>query len=340
MVRPISLSTVAASVLLALTGLEIGVRELYEPPAPMLRKAVQYQQAAHEGRELLILGTCLPEQILKPELLAKQIGPDVRVHILATPAAGAQLFTLVLRNYVPDNAKIAAIVVPYGRRDLTNEMPPWESQVMELASWGDVPGLIGETCDDAGCAAEILLRKASRAYRYRGWLANRFWFGVGSKPPIPGFILSPGAVDPNEGADGVVHNPGAPPPGPPQGTPGAMPPPGGFGWERPDDGLAEEDPSRFVHLEAMLAEAKKRDLRVLFTPLPERAAGGGRPPPNSAYDRRVAEVIREGGGELLELSKIDGLGPQHFEDDVHLNAAGQQLVTLAIGAALARQLEQ
>lgn len=339
MLRPLSISAVAAVVLLALTGLEIGVRELYEPPAPMLRKATQYQQASHEGRELIILGTCLPEQILKPELLAQQIGPDVRVHILATPAAGAQLFTLVLRNFVPPEAKISAVVVPYGRRDLTNEMPPWESQVMELARWSDLPGLIRETCDDAECAAEILLRKASRAYRYRGWLANRFWYGVGSKPPIPGFILSPGAVDPNEGPDGVVHNAGAPPPGPPPGTPGAAPQTGGFGWERVEDGVAEDDPSRFVHLEAMLAEAKKRNLRVIFTPLPERAGVSGHAPPRSAYDRRVAEVIAAGGGELFDVERIEGLGPQHFEDDVHLNAAGQQLVTLAIGQALARQLE-
>ncbi|MCB9765673.1 MAG: hypothetical protein H6739_38220 [Alphaproteobacteria bacterium] len=200
----------------------------------MLRKALDYADAPHDGRELLILGTCLPEQIIHPDELARQLGSDVRIHLLATPAASTRLFYLVVDNFVEPDARVEAILVPYGRRDLTNLMAPWESQVMELAGWEDIPLLAKWACDgELDCALEMGLRKASWAYRYRGFLANRFWQAAGTRAPIPGYVLSPGAVDPKD--DPAAPKAGQPPPQRRPGEPGPEAAGAALGWERPRD---------------------------------------------------------------------------------------------------------
>ncbi|MCB9742666.1 MAG: hypothetical protein H6741_11795 [Alphaproteobacteria bacterium] len=341
--RALPLRWLALAAVVALGGLELGVRALYSPPAPMLRKALAYQEAPHAREELIILGTCLPEQIIHPDELAKQL-PDVDVHVLASPAATIRLFYLFLDNFLDGDEQIRAILVPYGRRDLTNLMAPWESQVMELAGWEDLPQLAEWACPgELECALEMGLRKASWTYRYRGYLANRFWYGLRTRPPIPGWVLSPGAVDPKDSPEAAAPGglQGQQGPGDHAG-PGAPPPQKGgaaLGWERPEAELAEADPRRFVYLEALLDAARARGIRVVFTPLPERAAfspGGAHR--NPEYEQRVAKTIQEGGGELLDLEKVPGLDGRHFEDDVHLNPEGQRLVTRAIGQALSEQL--
>lgn len=339
--RPLAASWTLLIAALAALGLEGGVRALYEAPAPMLRKALAYQQAPTQGDQLLVMGTCLPEQIIHVDQLSERLSADV--HLLASPAASTRLFTLVLRNFVPEDAPIKAILVPYGRRDLTSLMAPWESQVMELASWRDLPEIVAWGCgEDRECAGEMWMRKASRAYRYRGFLANRFWYALGTRPPVPGYVMSPGAVDPQD-ERGFV--PGQPPsPRANEAAKGPQPQAGGgaqgMGWERQKKELAEADEARFVYLRAFLEEGQDRGVRMLFTPLPERSAftsGGAHRDPG--YDKALQAVITEGGGELLTLEDIPGLSAQHFEDDVHLTVEGQRLVTAAIGDELSGSME-
>ena len=348
--RALSFSALALTCLLVLVSLEGAVRLLYHAPAPMLDKARSYEAAAHGGRELLILGTCLPEQIIQPALLGELLGGDVRVHNLATPAGTARLWLLFMRHHLPADAQVAAIVVPFGQRDLTKLMAPWESQAMQLATWRDLPDLVRWGCEDVGCGLELVLRKASHAYRYRGYLANAFWQGLGSHAPIPGSLLSPGAVAPTDRGTAnapptgqgqpMPRDPQVPPPRHPgpaadeRGAPGAQ-----LGWETGPAPTSETDPSRFVYLREFLALARQRGIPVVLTPLPTRSRFQGHAPPQDpTYQRLLRETIAAGGGRTLDLAAVPGLSARHFIDDVHLDPEGQRLVTRHLGQVLSSAL--
>lgn len=330
-IRPLGAAATLAVSLLALVGLEIGVSTLYDPPAPMLDKAADYNAVPHgTTEEVLIFGTCLPEQIIQTQALGEQL--DATVYNLATPAGTSRLFYLTLLHHIPEDARIKAIVVPYGRGDLTKLMAPYESQVMELAEWSDMPDLIAWSCQDSGCAVEMMLRKGSRGYRYRGYLANRFWQGLGTKEPIPGYVLSPGAVEPPKMDEG-----GSPPPNASQNTgDGAPQGKGGGGSEFKPTGPGADQ--QYVHLEQFLALAAHRGIPVVFIPLPERSQlderSSGRAPDQ---DQGLYDVIEQGGGVQVDVYALPGLSTQHFEDEVHLRPEGRILVTQAIGQALSER---
>lgn len=333
--RPLRALVTGLLALGTLAALELGVRAFYEPPAPMRDKAQAYEALPHQGPELLIFGTCLPEQIIQTQALGEQLGAPV--YNLATPAGTSRLFYLTLLHHVPVDAQVQAIVVPYGEGDLIKLMTPYESQVMQLAQWSDMPDLIEWGCEDSACAAEMTVRKASAAYQYRGYLANRFWQGIGLKEPIPGYVLSPGAVEPPRDLPDHEQQPldGVRPPEPEPGIPG--PQPGEF---NPQELRAGAD-AEYVYLVQFLALAQQRGIPVLFVPLPQRSQierrsqQGHRPP---MHDPQLVEVVRGAGAELLDLNHLPGLQVQHFEDEVHLNTEGRVLVTQAIGQTLQQRL--
>jgi len=340
---------------LAVVGFEVGVRLMYEPPAPMRDKAVAYGAAPHgDAPELVILGTCLPEAIIQPDLLAQRMGGGIRIHNLATPAGTARLWVLFLRHHVPEDAQIRALLIPYGATDLTKLMAPWESQAMELATWSDVPDMVEWACKDTSCALELALRKGYRTYRHRGYFANWFWQKLGTRAPIPGSMLSPGEVDPSDRMDLETSSgprpdgPGPGDSGPPEtageaaaGDEPAEEAPGGagLGWDQGPVAVSDTDPSRFVYLNELLAITSERGIPVFFTPLPTRdkvtGRGGGE---NPEYRKLLVDTIEGGGGRFLDLATIPGLSAHHFEDDVHLTGEGRQLVTVALGDAMAREL--
>lgn len=311
MSKPLPVLATVGLVVASAVGLEVGVSTLYEAPTPMLDKSIEYNAVAHTDPEIVIFGTCLPEQIIQRDLLEREL--SMTSYNMATPAGTSRLMYLVLKNHIPADANVQAIVVPYGKRDLTKLMAPYESQVMEIAAWDDIPQLVEWACEDSECETEMYTRKASRAYRYRGYLANKFWQAIGSKPPIPGYILSPGAVLP-EGA-------------------GSEPPPeqGGDGRGR-QAGDADTD---LRYLAAFLGLAQERGVPVVLTPLPERWHVGSGTPPES---EEMQALFDETGATLLNVGAIPDLSESHFEDDVHLNHQGRVVVTQAIGSALREHL--
>ncbi|MCP4808275.1 MAG: hypothetical protein GY913_27820 [Proteobacteria bacterium] len=316
--KPLPALATLGCVLATAIALEVGVMTLYDAPTPMLDKAVAYNAVAHTEPELVIFGTCLPEQIIQVDLLEEELG--MTSYNLATPAGTSRLMYLVLKNHIPPDANVQAIVVPFGKRDLTKLMAPYESQVMEVASWDDLQQLAEWACEgDRECETEMVVRKASRGYRYRGYLANKFWTSIGSKPPIPGYILSPGAVlPPGAGTD-------APPPDQP-GQPGE----GDHGPPDADRQRGDSD-TDLRYLAAFLDLAKDRDIPVYLTPLPEQSQlETGR----SNLDPALEAAIAEHGATVLEVGNIEGLHKGHFEDDVHLGPEGRKVVTRGIAAAL------
>ncbi len=310
--KPLPVLVTLGLVLATGVALELGVSQLYEAPTPMLDKSIEYNSLPHTEPEVVIFGTCLPEQILQLYLLEQELG--MTSYNLATPAGTSRLMYLVLKNHIPEDSNVQAIVVPYGKRDLTKLMAPYESQVMEIAAWDDIPQLIDWACKDPECETEMWARKSSRAYRYRGYLANRFWQGIGSKPPIPGYVLSPGAVMP----EGVGKEP------PPNQTGG------GAGGRQAGDSDTD-----LRYLAAFLELARDRGIPVVLTPLPERSHVGKGSPPES---KEMRALFDETGAIYLNVGAVDGLSAGHFEDDVHLNSQGRVLVTKAIGEAVREHL--
>jgi hypothetical protein len=306
-------------VVLTLLSAELGVRALYKAPAPMLDKTAAYLAQPHGTTpELLVFGTCLPEQIIQTQALGQQLG--LSVSNLATPAGTARLFYLVLKHHIPQDAQIQAIVLPFGTRDLSKEMAPHESQVMALAPWSELPNLMRWACpDDSSCASELVMRKTSYAYRNRGYIANKVWTSAGVREPIPGYVLSPGAIAPPQD--------GAAPPPPVAHIPSSTP-------DLELDGVPDLE---FQYLYRFLLLAQARDIPVILVPLPSRSDFEAKraPDPSQAdYQERLQATIQAGGGTLLKVQDIPGLSAQDFTDDVHLSPQGRDKVTAALGSAM------
>jgi len=314
-----------AGVLVGTFGLlEAGVTLAYDAPSPMVDKATGYAATADGStRDVLVVGTCLAEQIIDPAQLGRQLGTDVVVHDLSTPAGSVLLWTLALKNHVPDDADVALVLLPYGESDLRTRMNPWESQVMDLAGWADLPLLSELSCEDAGCNSELLLRKASRAFRYRGYLANWFWHALGTK-----------SLSRVAGQDSLTQARA----GGRQLEPGTAT--AGLGWQSGQPSAAPGgDEIRFDDLQVLLDLAQERDWPLLFTDLPMR------PEQRDAYwlqqraqaREATAEFVHGGGGVHRSMAEVPGLERDHFTDEVHVSMEGGRLITTQL-ARLARQV--
>ena len=140
-IRALSLRSLCVLVVLCLGALEIGVRRTYDPPTPMRYKARVFQAKQHTTDQLLIFGTCLPEQIISPELLQSQIGQTVEVKNLATAAGTSRLMYLTLKNYIPEEAPVRGIVVLMAPLISPNAWTPmnprpWKSRTLAMyQSW-------------------------------------------------------------------------------------------------------------------------------------------------------------------------------------------------------------
>lgn len=172
-------------VLLALVAtayaLEWAVTQRFVPPASLRERAlaVQRSAAADPGPErVVVFGTCLAARALEPRALRGGLGADWDVHVLGTEGTGAVDWALTTRNLLPLDA-VDAIVVAWTAGDLQNQVSPWESRMVDLATWRDVPDLGRHACEDLDCAVEVGLRKASYVYRWRGFLAARLWSALG-----------------------------------------------------------------------------------------------------------------------------------------------------------------
>ncbi len=323
----------AGAVALVLAGtfgvLEAGVGLAYDAPSPMVDKASGYAAGVTgQTRDVLVVGTCLAEQIIDPIQLGRQLGSDVVVHDLSTPAGSVLLWTLALKNHVPAQADVALVLLPYGDSDLRTRMNPWESQVMDLAAWRDLPLLAELSCEEAGCVSELVLRKASRAFRYRGYLANWFWHTLGTKS-LSRVAGQDALTQAREGGRAVR----------PEELPGQAT--AGLGWQTgsgPSPGAGTED-IRFDDLQVLLALAQDRGWPLMFADLPMR--------PDQRDDywlkqradarRQTSDFVEAGGGAHRSLAEVPGLRREHFTDEVHVSMEGGRLITTQL-ARLAKQV--
>lgn len=328
--RPLGLGPLALVLGLTFVALEAGVGLAYDAPSPMVDKATGYaDQVDGTTRDVLVVGTCLAEQIIDPVLLGRQLGDDVVVHDLSTPAGSVLLWTLALKNHVPADADVALVLLPYGDSDLRSRMNPWESQVMDLAGWSDLPLLAELSCDDTGCVSELVLRKASRAFRYRGYLANWVWHTLGTK-----------SLSRVAGQDALSQARAGGQQLSPEALAGAATQ--GLGWQGGADPGARQDPGggeiRFDDLDVLLALARDRGWPLMFSDLPMRPDQRDAYWLNQRRDARSAtrDYVEAGGAHHSSLAEVPGLKRQHFTDDVHVSHEGGRLITTQL-ARLARQ---
>lgn len=167
----------------ALYALEWGVTQRFVPPVSLRERSLEVaREAAAHPREdrgrVVVFGTCLAARAFVPGPLREGLGADWDVHVLGTEGTGAVDWSLATRNLLPMDA-LGAIVVAWTAGDLQNQVSPWESRMVDLAGWRDVPDLAAHACEGVDCAVEVGLRKASYVYRWRGFLAARVWAGLG-----------------------------------------------------------------------------------------------------------------------------------------------------------------
>lgn len=177
---PLRGPTVLLLALLTVGGIEGATRLGYRTRDGLGEKAAKFAHDADSSHpNLVILGTCLPEQHILGELLADRMGGGWEVHNLGNQATSPLDWYLALAHELPLD-RIQGLVIAHGRRDLITQISPWESRVMDVATWSDVPSLLRYACDDLECRTDLVLRKASTTWRYRVRLANRAWASVGA----------------------------------------------------------------------------------------------------------------------------------------------------------------
>lgn len=329
--------------LATLVASDVLVKRVYHQP-PQLMSLVQQYEGRTEGPHVVVFGTCLGDA-MQPEAVQKT-WPAGRIYNLSFRGSTALEWYLILHHYIQNSPQLRAVVVVMGGNDLHLKSSPWESQILDLATWGDLPDLIRDGCNTPGCAVELVARKASFTYRARAFLALQFWkLWRAELPGVPSMPINgqDAVLNANHLSLAIVegNNQGAAVPGGkkppiPQGAAPNQPPPmgpnegtGGPDWH---GGSSWVEQDAWFWTQKLMAEAKARNLRMVFVPLPKNPTV--RPPDWSEAQRLIAA----GGAEFWDPGTVAGLGASDYTDDVHFTQAGLWKMGLALGQLLSTRL--
>lgn len=301
---------IALGILLALAGLELGVRVLYQPPGRLMPRLEEFTERGESAvPDVVILGTCMGADVTG-ESVQRGAGGTIRAFNMSVYGAFALDWYLIAANHLLVAGDVGAIVVLYGPYDLARpqSVTPWESHVMDVAKWRDVPLILGGSGSPHGDLVGFMASRLLHSYRYRGYLANWFWHRLGAGKP--------------RGADEVVAPMGM--------SDLALRPPDGIMSIRQESGL--------YYLNKLMELAAEKGIRIVFVPLPIRPGteAAQEPGANPAYMARVRRNIRKHGAEVLDLRDEAGLGVEHFMDALHMNSVGGRAFGAVLGRALAR----
>jgi len=362
--RPLSIFWLASVLLLACLLGELAVRQLYERPGHLMTVLANYETSASTlGPHVVSFGTCLGDAMV-PDVVEKQWDAGIKVMNLGSRASTPLDWYLITWRRLAEDPNLKAIVVAFGPSDLTLRPSPWESHVMELATWRDLRTLIRYSCDSPSCAIEMILHRASAAYRMRGFLGNAFWDRLGIHPPGPKLpeALGPGPanldgrarpapLEPYRAPEGENAPAGEAVSGEKIGMKVATFYPGNdlqtqvnpkgleLGWHAEESWMSRgRDP--YIWIRLLMAAAKQRRIQVIFVPVPGNPARENEL--RGWYDpvgrSEIKAVVAAGGGTILDPSPIQGLEPQHYVDDVHYTAEGARVIAAGIGRALRAKL--
>jgi hypothetical protein len=295
-----------AVAVLTLGATEAAVRAAYEAPGELPRR-VRAAVAALDapGRDVLVFGTCLGEETLDHTSLAGALGPDARVHSLASAGTAPLDWYLALRN-VLEPSTVDLVTVAFAPGDLRLPGLTWQTQTVDMADWTSIREVAWWSCTrdgatDPECVAELYLRKSAHLYRNRAYLANRAWHALGLR-----------AAPVTEAGGGPTMAPG------PLGVRGAAPATALY-WVR-----------RFVEV---VRDAGKEPL---FVELPRNPEHG------TPADRALREDGRQKALASLSALGVEVYAPPppvgEYTDDVHVTAQGRALLTASVAEWLRTRL--
>lgn len=268
-----------------------------------LRSRVEQVVLAPDARHVVILGTCLSEQhILLPQL-QPALPAGWQVHNLGAAGTTPVEWYLAWKNHLP-HERIGALVLAYGRFDLTEPTTPWESETLDLLGQGDLSDLIEVSCTTAECGLDLRLQSASALWRYRPILGGVVWHALGLAPPADPKLTRLRVVE------GSVRS-------------------AADAWDPANPSV--------VFLERLVTEAQAAGARVLFMPLPLRPdpLDAQQQRTHAALDAGVDALVRRVGATRLPTPALDR---QVFQDEVHLNPAGAAAYTSWLAGELPRHL--
>jgi hypothetical protein len=310
--------------------------KIYHRP-PQLMKLVDQYESRTPGTHVVVFGTCLGDA-MQPEAV-EQTWQKGKIYNLSFKGSTALEWYLILHHSIQNDPDLAAVVVVMGGNDLHLRSSPWESQILDLATWADLPDLMRNGCTTPGCAVELAARKASFTYRARAFLALQVWKSLRTDlPGIPSMpvngqdaVLNPEHLslaiqESNNLPTADTSNPAMRLPNTDQ-TPAQET--GGPDWHAQSSWF-ERDASFWTR--KLMEEARNRGLRIAFVPLPKN-------PRVRAPDwTDVRGLIAEGGGEFWDPGPVAGLGADDYLDDVHFNQGGLWKMGLALGQLLHARL--
>lgn len=101
----------------------------------------------------------------------------------------------------------------------------------------------------------------------------------------------------------------------------------------------KEDSSRpsYRVLARTLSEARRRETKLVFVALPIQVPAGE---PIYPIAPEVQTMLEDAGVPLIDFRTVDGLDNSLYEDDIHLNPAGRQILSRKMGEALAAYLSR
>ena len=298
-----------------------GVIWMMHQPSPIARRMVAAASSpgARATRDVFMFGSCHVDDLLSASVIQAQLGQGFKLHNITADGTSPMDWNLVLANLLrlnssPGAGEAGVVVVPYGPRDLIVSVYPWESQVMDLARWSDMPQLLDLTCTSLGCQTDMLLRKAWLTYRYRGLISKWFWTAMASEDPaqtplMPGGLPHPerfGGPQPCKELDRGVAKIVPVDPSPGSGKPRRGVALGSWGgpqadnqterisdrherltaanWGMPVGVLESIIRQPYGFLKAFIDTARSRGMRVIFLHLPHT-----RPPPPEQVNRMQAK---------------------------------------------------
>lgn len=266
----------------------------HNPPfRGQLVESIESFQPDASHKQAVILGTCLSEQhILLPDL-QQAMPTGWQVHNIGAPSTTPVEWYLALKNRLAE-APIGALVIAFGRFDLTEPGNPWESETLDLATSRDLEDLLDRVCETSECRLDLRLRKASALWRYRPLLGAMIWQRLGMASATP---------DQSRARLRVV------------------------------DGLRDQsaevwDPNSpsVLYLRRLVDLARERGAQVYFLPLPLRPDQPDRHQlaARAALQNGLQTLVQQTGSTLLAPPPLP---PDVFQDEVHLHGRGAMLFT-------------
>jgi lysophospholipase L1-like esterase len=311
MASPLSTRAACLTIALSFAGMELLSHTVTKPP--QLMALVENYQKRSPGPYTVVFGTCLGDAMV-PEVVEQNWGAGISVHNLSFRGSTALEWYLILSRYIQEEADLKAITVVLGGNDMELRASPWESQAISLATWADLPSLIEDGCTTPSCAIELILRKASLAWRIRPYLALQVWKFL--KTDMPGIPKMK-----QRGQEAVINSDHMALPAEEVAVSSQ-----GLGWNK-ESGWIDNQRDALYWLKKLIALAKERNVQIILIPLPKN-------PTHAQPSWAPIEDLAQQTGATLLLLGVTGLTAQDYLDDVHFNKQGLDKVAAAIGAAL------